>query len=52
MVFQGMMRMGGLQAGLMADWMGAPFTVALGAVLSLFYGAWVALRVPEVRRLK
>lgn len=52
MVLQGMMRFGGLQAGLVADWVSAPFSVGVGAVLSLFYGLFVALRVPEVRELK
>ncbi len=52
MVFQGAMRLGGLQAGLVADGMGAPFSVGIGALISLVYGAWVAIRVPEVRRLK
>ncbi len=52
MVFQSTMRMGGLQAGLLADRFGAPFSVAIGAAISLMYGAWVALKVPEVRGLK
>lgn len=51
MVFQSMMRLGGLQAGFMADWVSAPFSVGLGAVASLFYGLFVAVRVPEIRRL-
>lgn len=51
MVFQSMMRLGGLQAGLMADWTGAPFSIAIGAVISLLYGVFVALRVPEVRKI-
>lgn len=52
MVFQSMMRLGGLQAGFMADWVSAPFSVGIGAVVSLIYGAFVAVRVPEIRRLK
>ena len=51
MVFQSSMRLGGLQAGLVADWVSAPFSVALGAVLSLGYGLYVAVRVPEVRKM-
>ena len=31
MTFQGMMRLGGLQAGLMADWLTAPLSVGIGA---------------------
>jgi MFS family permease len=52
MVFQSMSRLGGLQAGLMADWVSAPFSVAIGAILSLVYGLYVALRVPQVRELE
>ena len=51
MVFQGSMRLGGMQAGLMADWVSAPFSVSLGAVVSLFYGLYVAVAVPEVRKM-
>jgi MFS family permease len=51
MVFQSMMRLGGLQAGLVADRLGAPFSVAIGAVISLFYGIFVAVRAPEVRKM-
>lgn len=50
MVFQSMMRLGGLQAGLVADAVSAPISVAIGAVVSLLYGGFVALRVPELRR--
>ena len=52
MTFQGAMRLGGLQAGYMADWFNAPLTVGLGAALSLVYGVWIAFKVPEVRDLK
>jgi MFS family permease len=52
MVFQAMMRMGGLQAGLVADWVSAPFSVAIGAAASLGYALFVAIRVPEVRKMK
>lgn len=52
MTFQGMMRLGGLQAGFVADWLGASVSVAIGAVLSLGYGLFVALRYPAVRRLR
>ena len=51
MVFQFFMRLGALQAGLMADWVGAPLALGLGAVVSLGYGLWVALFRPAVRRL-
>jgi MFS family permease len=52
MVFQATSKLGGLQAGLVADWVSAPFSVGIGALLSLFYGLYVAFRVPEVRKLK
>lgn len=51
MSFQGMMRFGGLQAGLVADWLTAPLSVGIGAVISLAYSLFVALRFPEVRKL-
>jgi predicted MFS family arabinose efflux permease len=45
------MRLGSLQAGYMADWIGAPWTLGLGVILSLAFGLWVALARPVVRRL-
>jgi MFS family permease len=50
MLFQGMFRVGGLMAGLVAAIASAPFTIGLGALLALSYGAFAALRWPEVRR--
>jgi MFS family permease len=47
--FQGMNRMGGMQAGFMGDMIGAPITVAIGASLCLIYGIVVAWRYPQVR---
>jgi MFS family permease len=52
MTFQGMMRLGGLQAGFVADWLGAPFSVAIGAGVSLVFGLFVAIRFPDVRKLQ
>ncbi len=52
MTFQVTMRLGGLQAGLVADWLGAPFSIGVGAVVSLCYGLFVALRYPAVREMK
>ncbi len=49
--FQAMMRLGGLQAGLMAGVLGAPATVALGAAASLGYMLWAHTHYPEIRRL-
>jgi MFS family permease len=51
LTFQGMMRLGGMQAGLMGDAFGAPFAVGLGAVVCLAYGLFVAWRFPRVRRM-
>lgn len=51
LTFQGMMRLGGLQAGIMGDLIGAPLTVGLGATISLAYGVLVAIRYPRVRNL-
>lgn len=52
LAFQSASKLGGLQAGFMADWVSAPFSVGIGAVISLIYGLYVAIRVPEVRSLK
>jgi len=49
--FQSMMRLGGMQAGLVADWLSAPLSVGIGAGLSLLYGLFVAIRYPRVRQL-
>lgn len=51
MTFQTMFRLGGLQAGFVADWIGAPLSVAIGASLSLIYGVFIAIRYPKVRQL-
>ncbi len=51
MTFQGMMRLGGLQAGFMADWLSAPLSVGIGAGISLLYGLFVAIRYPAVRKM-
>jgi len=49
LTFQGMMRVGGLQAGVVADRIGAPLAVGIGAAVSLGYGLLVAIRFPQVR---
>jgi MFS family permease len=51
LTFQGMMRLGGLQAGFLADRIGVALAVGLGAAVSLVYGLFVALRYPKVRRM-
>ncbi|GAP14727.1 arabinose efflux permease [Longilinea arvoryzae] len=50
MMFQGMSRLGSLQAGLMADWISAPVSVGIGAAVSLVYALFVAIRYPIVRK--
>jgi MFS family permease len=51
LVSQGMHQLGGLQAGFVADWIGAPLSVGIGAALSLLYGIFVFFRFPQVREL-
>ncbi len=51
LVFQGMMRIGAFQAGVMTDWISAPLSVGIGAAASLIYGLFIAIRTPSVRRL-
>jgi predicted MFS family arabinose efflux permease len=51
LTFQSMMRLGGLQAGLMGDAFGAPIAVGVGAAVCLAYGLFVAWRHPEVRQM-
>jgi MFS family permease len=51
MTFQSTMRLGGLQAGVVADWVSAQFSLAIGAILSFAYGLLVAFRYPAVRRM-
>jgi MFS family permease len=52
MVFQGMMRAGGMQAGFMATIIGAPLAVATGALASLAYGLLVFFKWPQIRKMK
>ena len=51
LTFTAMMRMGGMQAGLMGDRFGAPFAVGIGAAVCLAYGLFVAWRYPNVRQM-
>jgi MFS family permease len=51
MMFQVMMRLGGLQAGVVADWVSARFSLGIGAVISIVFGIYVAIRYPTVRRM-
>jgi MFS family permease len=51
LVTQGMHQLGGLQAGFVADWIGAPLSVGIGASVSLLYGVFVFFRFPKVREM-
>lgn len=51
-MFLGMMPVGSLVAGALARVLGAPAAVELGAAALLVVLAWVAARVPEVRRAR
>ena len=51
MTFMGGAPLGSLAAGRLAEWIGAPATVALGGGACLLGAAWFAVRLPEVRRL-
>lgn len=51
LAFQTTMRLGGLQAGIVAERWGAVMAVLSGALLALGYGLFVAVRFPGVRRL-
>jgi len=51
LVTQGMHQLGGLQAGFVADWIGAPLSIGIGAGVSLAYGIFVFFRYPRVREM-
>ncbi len=52
LVFQGMQGAGRMQAGLTETLLGAPLSVALGALASLVYGVFVFFKWPQIRKLK
>ncbi|HEX7051103.1 MAG TPA: MFS transporter [Longimicrobiales bacterium] len=49
MAFMGMTPFGGLLAGILADWIGAPNTVLLGGLAVMLAAAWFARRLPVLR---
>lgn len=51
MIFQTTMRLGGLQAGLMSDRIGAPLSVGIGAAISLVYGVFIFIKYPKIRKI-
>ncbi len=48
---QGMMRLGGLQAGAFSDLFSAPIALGTGAAISLIYGLFVLIKFPIVRKM-
>jgi MFS family permease len=50
--FQGGPQLGELEAGLVANWLGAPFSVITGGLGCLAATAWVATTTPALRRYK
>jgi MFS family permease len=52
LVFQGSIKAGGMQGGFVESFTSAPFSVAIGAVVSLVYGLFVLIRWPKIRRLE
>ncbi len=50
--FMGGPQLGELEAGLVANWFGAPFSVVSGGVGCLAAVAWIAARTPDLRRYR
>ena len=50
--FFGMMPVGALMAGAVAELTSEPITVVLGALITLGFAAWLWLRVPQLRALE
>jgi MFS family permease len=50
--FMGGPNLGELEAGLVANWLGAPFSVVSGGVACLLVTAWVAWQTPALRRYR
>ncbi len=49
MMFMGMAPIGALLSGAMSDRLGAPWTVAMGGLISVFGAWWFSLQLPKVR---
>lgn len=50
--FMGGPQLGQLEAGLVANWLGAPVSVVSGGVASVVATGWIALRSPALRRYR
>ncbi len=48
--FQGGPQLGELEAGVVADWIGAPASVVIGGLGSIAATAWIAASTPELRK--
>ena len=46
----GLMPLGILTAGLMADWLGGQGSIAVLAVLLILFTVWITFKHPEIRR--
>jgi hypothetical protein len=51
-MFMGMIPIGALQAGALSRAVGAPYAVAIGAAVLFAIAVTVAVRVPELRRVR
>ena len=49
MMFMGMAPFGALLGGALADRLGAPLTVAIGAVACIVGAIWFAMHLPKIR---
>ena len=52
LTFMGMLPLGSLQAGMVANAYGAPVAVAAGALICLLFGLAILLKKPQLRRLE
>lgn len=52
LMFMGMMPLGNLQAGFVANQVGAPLALTLGAIICASYALFILFRVPAVRRVE
>jgi hypothetical protein len=50
--FMGGPQLGELEAGAVANWLGAPFSVITGGIGTLVATAWVAAATPMIRRYR
>jgi len=50
--FQGAPQLGGLEAGLAANWLGAPLAVVAGGLGCLVATGWITTRTPALLRYR